>query len=258
LRRLKQTLPWVVFLLGIVPMVAFPAVAQIREQIETPVSEAVTLRQQTQAAETRWREERQTLIAQMEALELEARQLEAQKAALEQSTSAARARIDAKARELSEIERMASQIEPFLKEQLGRLEALVAIDLPFLPKERQQRLESLAALMADTDTVISEKLRKTMEALFVEAEYGDTIEVYQETIAIDGQPILVDIFRLGRLALFYQTLDRKQCGHYDVAAAAWRPLPTAHMRAIQAAVEIGARRKPVELLSMPLGRMVVP
>jgi len=191
----------VLFLLGIVPMIAFPAAAQIREQIEKPVSEAVTLRQQTQAAETRWREERQALIAEMEALELEARLLEAQKAALAQSTTATRARIDAKARELAEIERMASQIEPFLNEQLGRLEALVAID---------------------------------------------------------GQPILVDIFRLGRLALFYQTLDRKQCGHYDVAAAAWRPLSTAHNRAIQAAVEIGARRKPVELLSIPLGRMVVP
>ncbi len=256
--RLKQTLPRVVFLLGIVPIIAFPAAAQIREQIEKPVSEAVTLRQQTQAAETRWREECQALIAEMEALELEARRLEAQKVALEQSTTTARARIDAKARELAEIERMASQIEPFLKEQLGRLESLVAIDLPFLPAERQQRLESLAALMADPETAISEKLRKTMEALFVEAEYGDTIEVYQETITIDGQPILVDIFRLGRLALFYQTLDRKLCGHYDVAAAAWRPLPTAHIRAIQAAVEIGARRKPVELLSMPLGRMVVP
>jgi hypothetical protein len=99
---------------------------------------------------------------------------------------------------------MAFQIELFLNEQLGRLEVLVAIDLQFLPTERQQRLESLDAQMADTETVISEKLRKTMEALFVEAEYGDTIEVYQETIAIDGQPILVEIFRLGRMVLFYQ------------------------------------------------------
>jgi septal ring factor EnvC (AmiA/AmiB activator) len=258
LNRVKQTLPWLVFLLAIVPMVAGSAAAQIREQIEKPVSEAVTLRQQTQTAETRWREERQTLIAELEALELKARQLEAQKVALAQSTSAARTRIDAKERELAEIERMTAQIDPFIVEQLGRLETLVAGGLPFLPAERQQRAKSLTALLTDPDTAMSEKLRKTMEALFVEAEYGDTIEVYQETIAIDGQPVLVDLFRLGRLALFYQTLDRKQCGHYDVAAEAWRPLPANHNRAIQAAIEIGARRKPVELLSLPLGRMVAP
>jgi hypothetical protein len=94
-----------------------------------------------------------------------------------------------------------------------------------------------------------------MEALLVEAEYGSTIEVYQQTIELDNAPSLVNLFRLGRISLFYQTLDRKQCGFFDVAAADWRPLPAAFNRSIQTAIEIGTKRRPVELLALPLGRM---
>jgi hypothetical protein len=110
--------------------------------------------------------------------------------------------------------------------------------------------------MEDPEVSVSEKFRKAMEALLVEAEYGSTIEVYQQTIAVDDAPSLVNVFRLGRISLFYQTLDQKRCGFYDVAAAAWRPLPTAFNRCLQTAIEIGAKRRPVELLTLPLGRMV--
>jgi hypothetical protein len=104
---------------------------------------------------------------------------------------------------------------------------------------------------------ISEKYRKVMEALLVEAEYGFTIEAYQETITIDGQPLLADIFRLGRISLFYQSLDRKRCGFYNAAKGVWQSLDTVHNPAIQAALDIAAKRRPVELLSLPVGRMVL-
>jgi hypothetical protein len=86
-------------------------------------------------------------------------------------------------------------------------------------------------------------------------EYGNTIEVYQETIVTKDREMLVDIFRLGRIALFFQTLDHKSCGFYNVASAAWQPLPPAYNRMIEAAMEIGAKRRQVELLTLPLGRI---
>lgn len=233
------------------------AAAEVVERIEKPVAEAVAIRQQTQKVEEQWRDERQALIAELEALEQEQARLLEQKTFLTQTTSTTELRIAVKARELADIEQMASQIQPFLDDQVIRLAAIMDADPPFLTAERRQRAETLSALLGDPDVPPSEKLRKTMEALFVEGEYGDTIEVYQEMIAIEGQPVLVNIFRLGRLSLFYQTLDRKRCGFYDVAANRWQPLPSGYNRPIQAAVEIGSRRKPVELLSLPLGRLVV-
>ncbi|MBR9979648.1 MAG: DUF3450 domain-containing protein [Desulfatitalea sp.] len=230
--------------------------AQVGDKVEKPVAEAVTIRQQTQQAEEQWRDERQALVAELDALEQEQAQLLEENAALGQATEAARARIAVKEQELADIEQLSARIQPFMEEQLVRIGEIIAADLPFLTDERQRRLAALTALMGEPDVAVSEKLRKIMEALFVEAEYGDTIEVYQQTIIVDSQAVLVDIFRLGRLALFYQTLDRKRCGFYDVAASAWQPLPGRYNRTIQAAVEIGSRRKPVELLNLPLGRMV--
>ncbi|MCJ8499332.1 DUF3450 domain-containing protein [Desulfatitalea alkaliphila] len=233
-----------------------PAAADLGGRVERSVGEAVTLRQQTQAAEEQWREERRSLVAELDALEQAQAQLREQTALLSEAVAAARTRVASKEKQLADIEALSTRIRPFLEDQVDRLAALIATDAPFLPEERRRRLEGLRVMMEDPDTAISEKLRKTMEAWFVEAEYGDTIEVYQQTIALNGNGVLVDIFRLGRLGLFYQTLDGRQCGVYDVAAKAWQPLPDRHNRAIQAALAIGARQKPVELLTLPLGRMV--
>ncbi|MCP4686980.1 MAG: DUF3450 domain-containing protein, partial [Desulfobacterales bacterium] len=103
-----------------------------------------------------------------------------------------------------------------------------------------------------------ERFRKVMEALFVEAEYGNTVEVYQEKIVLEGKTVLADIFRLGRISLFFQTLDQTTAGFFDPAQAAWRAAPSNYRREIDAAMEMGAKRRPVELLSLPLGRIVSP
>lgn len=119
-------------------------------------------------------------------------------------------------------------------------------------------MDRLGSLLGDPGVTVSEKFRKTMEALMVEAEYGRTIEIYQDTITVEGQPLLATVFRLGRIGLFYQTLDHHRSGMFDVAAGAWTPLPSSFDRALRTAIDIAAKRQPVELLNLPLGRMATP
>jgi hypothetical protein len=95
-----------------------------------------------------------------------------------------------------------------------------------------------------------------MEALLIEAEYGFTTEVYQEEIPVQGETILVNVFRLGRLNLFYLSLDRESCGFYNIAEKSWQPLSPVYLRDIRAAVEIATKRRTAELLTLPLGRIV--
>jgi hypothetical protein len=95
-----------------------------------------------------------------------------------------------------------------------------------------------------------------MEALLVEAEYGFTNDIYQRTIIIETAPVLVDIFRLGRLGLFYLSLDKKQCGFYNVATSSWQPFAVKYLPEVRKAVAIGLRQQPAELLDIPIGRMV--
>ncbi len=225
------------------------------EQVKKPVREAIDTRQTTQKTEEKWRDQRRKLVAAYEQLQTEQTRLQAQKKMLVQEITAAKERIAVKEKQLDNIEQISTQIMPFLQELMGRLRQLVSDDMPFLKAEREQRIARLNRLMEDPEVSVSEKFRKTMEALLVEAEYGNNIEVYQQTIALNGTSSLVNIFRLGRISLFYQTLDQKRCGFYDMAATGWRPLPTVFNRSIQTAIEIGAKRRPVELLALPLGRM---
>ncbi len=224
-------------------------------QVKKPVREAIDTRQNTQKAEEKWRDESRKFVTVYEQLQQEQKQLQDRKEHLQQEIIAAQDRIALKEKQMEDIEQISIQMTPFLQELAGRLRQLVSGGMPFLTAEREQRIARLIGLMEDPDVSVSEKLRKAMEALLVEAEYGSTIEVYQQTITMDDAPSLVNVFRLGRISLFYQTLDQKRCGFYDVAAAAWRTLPAAFNRCIQTAIEIGAKRRPVELLTLPLGRM---
>lgn len=228
----------------------------VTDRIEKPVREAIDTRQTTQREAEQWREEREKLLARYEALEQSVEKLTAQQEALKQSNDQARQRIAAKERQLAHIEQISAGIVPFIEEIIDHLRKEVNVGLPFLREERRTRIDRLTRLAADPEVAVSEKLRKVMEALMVEAEYGNNIEVYQETAAIDGREILINVFRLGRLNLFYQTLDRNSCGVYNLATGSWEALPGDYNAAIETAIEIGAKRQPVELLYLPLGRMV--
>lgn len=229
---------------------------EVEERIESPVRSAIATRKATQQSEEQWRKERQILENRLAALELEVRQHSDSRDGLARDVKATKERITDKEKELADIQRISSEMAPFLNELVARLEQLPLEDLPFLPEERHKRLARLKKIMRDPEIEVSEKYRKAMEALLVEAEYGLTIETYQQEITIDGQEMLVNIFRLGRLALYYQTLDKTACGFYNVVTNQWQPLESRHNQAIETAIAIAAKQRPAELINMPLGMMV--
>ncbi|MBU0681976.1 MAG: DUF3450 domain-containing protein [Proteobacteria bacterium] len=243
--------------LVMLPLSGWAVEGDLNSRVQRPVSESIDIRQSTQQREEGWRDDRRKLTAQYEDLERQRQGLDERRLALVERISAAESRIAAKRKELADIEEIRTRIEPLISGLIDGLRNHVAGDPPFLAEERRHRLEALTALNIDPQVTVSEKFRKVMEALLVEAEYGNTIEVYQQTIAVNGREMLVNIFRLGRLGLFFQTLDLAVSGFYDVAANDWQTLPTSYKRTNQAAIDIGAKRRSVELLTMPLGRLRV-
>jgi len=232
---------------------SLPAAAT--DQIKKPVAESIRVLQTTQQDEEKWRDAKETLLTRYDQLNDSKKQLSERQVALEERVRGAKARIAAKEKELADSERLQQEISPLIHSLTVELQEFVAGDLPFLAEERATRLARLAELRDDPEVTTSEKFRKVLEALLVEAEYGNTIEVTRETIALEGKDTLVDIFRLGRVALFFQTLDQKSSGYYDVAAKAWKPLAREYSRDLTTAMEIGAKRRPAELLALPLGRL---
>ncbi len=229
----------------------------VETKVERPVKESISIRQKTQRQQEKWRDDKEKMIHVLESLEQEKQGLLAEKERLAKEIQAAKDRISVKEKELSGIKEISVKIMPFLEETIQWYGEDIET-LPFLQKERRTRFDRIATLLHDPDVTISEKFRKTLEALLIEAEYGTTVEVNKESIELDGKPVLVTLFRLGRLNLFYQTLNRKECGFYNIAESRWERLANEDNKPIEQAVEMGLKRRPVEMVMLPVGRVVLP
>lgn len=119
--------------------------------------------------------------------------------------------------ESRDIERTSVEILPLMQKMLGALEQFVALDMPFLLEDRRTRIAKLKGLMPRADVTVSEKYRRIVEAYQLEMEYGRTIEAYRAPL--EGKT--VDVLRVGRVALLYQTPDGGETGYWDATAKKW-------------------------------------
>jgi hypothetical protein len=155
----------------------------------------------------------------------------------------------------AELNKLREQLEPYLEGVILRLESFIDQDLPFLPSEREKRINALKNSMDNYDLPLSEKLRRVFEeGLQIETDYGKMVEAIEgETLNIDGVDTQVVIFRLGRVGMFYMSLDEEQTGIYNFETNDWEPLPESMNRDITLAVDIGQRKRTVEIVKLPLG-----
>lgn len=120
-------------------------------------------------------------------------------------------------RQLDEIQTTSREVLPLMQKMLDTLSKYVALDLPFLPDERKNRIANLESIMSRADVTTSEKYRRIVEAYQIEMEYGRTIEAYQGKV--DDKT--VELMRVGRVALMFETLDGKETGYWNVDSKKW-------------------------------------
>ncbi len=229
--------------------------ATSRQKIEKPLQQSIDTRQQTQQSVEKWQADRSSLTAQFDALQSETANLQSYRDALQRRLENTRKRLAAKQQQLAEIEKIDEEIAPFLDELLAQLRQVVGSGVPFLAEERSKRLSRMEEMMDDPNVSISERYRRLMEALQIEAEYGFTTEVYGEEIDSPSGKVQVEVFRLGRLNLFYLSLDGRSCGFYDEATGQWQALDDSWLREISAAIAMARKEKPVDFVSLPIGRI---
>jgi len=122
--------------------------------------------------------------------------------------------------ELAEIETTAREVLPLMQNMLDALARFVELDVPFLLDERSKRVATLKEMMTRADVSISEKYRRIVEAYVVEMEYGRTIESYEGKLG-GGDDRTVQLLRIGRVSLLYQTMDGKETGYWDADKKSW-------------------------------------
>lgn len=153
--------------------------------------------------------------------------------------------------QLARIESTHRDIYPHMRDMLTTLERFVALDLPFLPDERQARLATLAEIMDRADVTAAEKYRRLIEAYGIEVDYGRTLEAYQGEQQVDGERRTVEFLRIGRVALLYRTLDEAESGYWDQAAGGWVE-DGRYAGAIGDGLRLARRQAAPELLVVPV------
>jgi predicted RNase H-like nuclease (RuvC/YqgF family) len=99
------------------------------------------------------------------------------------------------------------QIGPLIERMIDNLDKFVSLDIPFLLKERQDRIAFLKDTLDRSDVAVSEKFSQVLQAYQVENSYGSTIEAYTDVIELDGKDRQVDLLKWGRVSLVFQTPD---------------------------------------------------
>ena len=232
-------------------LVAMPAASQLDEAID------VRTRAQQEGARSQERvdaladetdamlREYRTLLQRAEALRVYNRQLSRLLESQQRELASLRGEIEG-------ITIVGREITPLLLRMIDSLDAFVELDVPFLAEERRRRVEGLRALMLRADVTDAEKFRRVLEAYQIENDYGRSIEAYRTALELEGERRQVECLRVGRTALYCQTLDGSRLGMWDPRARRWRPLDERFRPALRRGLRMARKQAAPDLLDLPL------
>ena len=156
-------------------------------------------------------------------------------------------------RDIDRVTTIDREVVPLMLRMVDGIEQFVQLDVPFLIEERATRVANLRRLMQRADASPAEKFRRVLEAYQIENEYGRTIEGVRGTVATtDGRQLTVDFLRVGRVALYYKTLDDAQIARWNKDNRTWEAIDSDFVSPIKKALSIAREQAAPDLLLLPI------
>jgi predicted RNase H-like nuclease (RuvC/YqgF family) len=145
-------------------------------------------------------------------------------------------------------------ISPLMANMLDGLEDFVGLDMPFKLERRQQAIAELYVNLDSAKFSAAEKFRQILEVYDIESDYSLSMEAYTDQIDLNGDGSLVEvqILRIGRVALTYQSKDKSKVGVWDKNSKSWQPLGSEYRRAIDQAIRIAVKLAPQDVIEVPI------
>ncbi len=159
------------------------------------------------------------------------------------------AQYDVSIAEAAELQR---QIAPLMERMMFSLEQFVALDIPVQLEERQRRLRQIRATFDDSSVNVAERFRLVLQAYQQENNYGRSMDAYTAVLEIDGVERDVDILRVGRIALLYQSSDQQNTGVWDRTSNQWVPLDNSYRRPVAEGIRMARQLASTEILELPI------
>lgn len=209
--------------------------------------------EQSQAKVSQLADEQRKLLADYQRFENQADYQQAYNDELRQKIVAQQENLSQLRDEINTLALTKQQLLPLLRKMTQSLEAFIKVDLPF---QRQARLESIAQLKAflnEPEASVADKFRRVFEQYQTENDANYQLASGQtEIVTTSGQAMRVALLRVGRIALYYQSLDQSSQAIWDPAQQDWRALDTSYARAITQGIRIALDQATPELLELPL------
>lgn len=156
------------------------------------------------------------------------------------------------ARQMAEVQEVERDVLPLMKEMIDTLAEFVSLDLPFKADERVERIDALRETLNDPEQAVATKYRKVLEAWQKEIDYGETIGAWRQELMLGVNTRTVDFLHVGRLGLFYQTIDGKESGQWNAERQRWETLSGSYSPAIRRGIRMAREQAAPNLLELPM------
>lgn len=154
---------------------------------------------------------------------------------------------------IASVEEVTRELPLLMEKMLSSLEQFIELDYPFHVDERANRIQFARDAIDNPDVSIAEKFRQVLVMYQTETSYGRTYETYPDTILLAGMDRDVNIARIGRVSLIYQTTDRQVTGAWDNKVRQWVELPAGEYRqAVQSAIRVVSNLSAPGIIHLPV------
>ena len=145
-------------------------------------------------------------------------------------------------------------ISPLMANMLDALEDFVNLDMPFKKERRQQAVADLYVNLDSAKFSAAEKFRQVLEVYDIESDYSLSMESYTDQIDLEGDGSLVEVqmLRMGRVALAYQSKDKSRVGVWDKDNNRWQSLDSGYRRPVDQAIRIAVKLAPQDVIEIPI------
>jgi len=146
-----------------------------------------------------------------------------------------------------------SQMAPLIEGMIFRLRDFVKADIPFHYDLRMEQVQRLIANQSDPKITSAERFRQILETYRIEADYSNNVESYRADIEIDGKVLSVNMLRVGRIMLGYQSDDQKYHGVWDKESRSFVPISAGDYRnAFSELYKITKKQASTNILQLPI------
>jgi len=232
------------------------AFGQSPQEVHQKVSKSIERESQAQKKADDWSWDKKDLIDELRDLKTRVTWLKYQKEKHEIYIKRVKQNIADLEFKKTEALKVREQLDPYLEQVVNEMDEFVQKDLPFLPEEREKRLTFLRENVLDNYQLeMSEKLRQVLEALQIETKFGSNVLSMDATLDLSGADTQVTLLILGRVAMFYLTLDNAHVGRWNNETRQWEEIPESFIRPIRRLLDMADRKRTAELVEIPLGAL---